>query len=416
MLDARIWVDCIVQEASLSRVIPFHRHTRRTARDPPAPATVPQPFSRPVAGYPSLPSLAAEGRRLDRFAPPFRFTSFFSPEDTLLCVLATERALILARAASLLHGAPVLAELTAGSGLVGLAMMAEDPGARLFGTDVDPESPLVADANAASLGLSHKSRFTHMSLWDDAMATSLREHKPDLLICNPPYVPEPPTVALPVEAGAGPDGAAHLRRVIELAATVRPHALALSWCSLSDPAGVVRAAESAGYGLGALYVTMIADGEYSGGITEYLRALPTAYLNESPSAVAAVAPDGAARFAYLLMAGAFVDCRADAKPDPKASNGNSARTSGGGKSAAKVHDVCRGGAPRAAADDVGWLMSDFATRGVDALVTPTFTACPLSAFILDRWDEIALRARLHGAAARESAASRVTTPVTAPPA
>lgn len=377
---------------------------------------MPQTFARPVAGFPSLPSLAAEGRRLDRFAPPFRFTSFFSPEDTLLCVLATERALILARAASLLHGAPVIAEVTAGSGLVGLAMLAEDPGARLFGTDVDPASPGVAEANAASLGLAHRARFAELSLWDERMVATLREPPPDLLICNPPYVPEPPSVTLPVEAGAGPDGAAHVRRVIEIAASARPRALALSWCSLSDPAGVVRAAEAAGYALGALYVTVIADGEYSGGIADYLRELPTAYLNESLGTIGAVAPDGSARFAYLLLAGAFVDCRADARPDGKASDGDAPRRKGDGQPGERVHDVCRGGAPaRKTADDVGWLMSDFAARGIEALLAPAFSACPLFPFLLDRWDEIALRARLHGPANGARASDRTTTFVTVAP-
>ena len=62
----------------------------------------------------------------------------------------------------------------------------------------------------------------------------------------------------------------------------RPRALALSWCSLSDPERVVREAEEAGYNLNSLFIVLIADGEYSGSVAGYLRTLDHAFLNDSP--------------------------------------------------------------------------------------------------------------------------------------
>ena len=352
-------------------------------------------FARHLPRRSPLSSLATEATRLRRFVPPFRFTSFFAPEDTLLCVLAAEGALAglggrgprsavvgANGAGELLGSAPAsgeaaslrIVELTTGSGLVGLRLLDIEPRATLFGVDIDHQAPAVARANAERLGLADRARFERASIWERALERGLRAEPVDLLVCNPPYIPEPPGAALPVEAGAGPDGAAHVRRVIEIATAARPAALALSWCSLADPAGIVADAELAGYRLDALYVVAIGDGEYSGGVHRYLRGLPTAFLSDQPDVVAEVAPDGAARFAYLLLAGVFHDTRG-------ASGGAS---DGAGRVAGDA----------AAAVDA--LMRDFVTHGADALAAPS-APFPVSAWLLDRWDEIALRAFLHGA-------------------
>lgn len=355
--------------------------------------TITTHFSRHLPRRSLLPSLAGEATRLRRFVPPFRFTSFFAPEDTLLCVLAAEGALAgldgrrshgadpgAAGNGQLLGGTPSstgaapmrIVELTTGSGLVGLHLLDVEPRATLFGVDIDHEAPAVARANAERLGLADRARFERASIWERAVERGLLAERVDLLVCNPPYIPEPPGAALPVEAGAGPDGAAHVRRVIEIANLARPTALALSWCSLCDPVGIVADAERAGYRLDGLYVVAIGDGEYSGGVHRYLRGLPTAFLSELVDVVAEVAPDGAARFAYLLIAGVFHDERAS--PAPAAGS----RTRGD------------------SADAVNALMRDFVARGADALAVPS-APFPVSSWILDRWDEIALRAFLHGA-------------------
>ena len=138
----------------------------------------------------------------------------------------------------------------------------------------------------------------------------------------------------------------------------------LSWCSLCDPAGVVARAARAGYRLERLLACAIADGEYSGLVGDYLRGLPAAFLNDSADTIATLAPDGAARFGYLLLAGVF----------------------------RRERDASAGAAP----DAVERLMRRFARDGVRALAHAVDAPFAVESFVLDRWDEIALRAALHG--------------------
>lgn len=303
-----------------------------------------------------VPSLLDHAWRLEPFLHPFTFSAFFSPEDTLLCVLAADAARSL-----LPVPGPRIAELTSGSGLVGLYLILRDRGASLLGLDIDNDAGRVAESNARFLGVSGRVRFAQSDLWSASTAELLETARPQLLVCNPPYVPEPPGTTMQIEAGAGPHGTAHLLRALELARSLQPDALALSWCSLSDPATVVAAAETAGYELAELYVAAIADGEYSGSVHPYLRDLDDCYINEQPETLDIIAADGSARFAYLLFAGAF---RRRETPRP---------------ASAAVRGICE----------------DFARDGVHTLAgrsAPFALHCSL----LTRWDELRLRALLHG--------------------
>jgi hypothetical protein len=138
--------------------------------------------------------------------------------------------------------------------------------------------------------------------------------------------------------------------------------MALSWCSLSDPVGIVTAAAERGYALNSLFVVAIADGEYSGSVHSYLKTLPRACMNEEPATVGAVAPDRSARFSYLLMAGDF------------------SRSHGTGS---------RG------IDAVAELCEEFSAIGLGAL-RGSGAAIPVRSWVLDRWDELKLRVFLHG--------------------
>jgi hypothetical protein len=194
----------------------------------------------------------------------------------------------------------------------------------------------------------------------------LVRERPQLVVCNPPYIPEPTGKNLAVEAGAGADGTAYIMRALELAKITKPRAIALSWCSLSDPERVVQEAEGNGYRLNSLFVAVIADGEYSGSVGNYLRSLDHAFLNDSAETLQAVASDGSASFAYLLMSGEF--SRKDAgphRPDVKAG------------------------------DYVRVICSRFARRGATSLASID-APFPVRAWLLDRWDEVRLRAFLHG--------------------
>ncbi len=330
---------------------------------------MPHRFGRPIAEKDVLASFLNEAGRLRAFVPPFRFTSFFSPEDTLLCTIASEAALSRARSPRRAGGwaqeSMRIAELTTGSGLIGLHLLLLEHGSKLAGLDVDPVAVSIASKNARLVGINGRAKFDRADLWSDATVTLLTAYQPHLIICNPPYVPEPPGSKLELEAGAGPDGTAHLMRTIELAEKVCPRAMALSWCSLSDPGQIVREAESIGYSLNSLFLVAIADGEYSGSVHDYLRSLPGAFISEDPDTVDAVAPDGSGRFAYLLIAGDF------SRTTPR--NGRNEY------SADAVERICR----------------EFAAHGVSALRNP-IAPVPVRTWLFDRWDELRLRAFLHG--------------------
>jgi release factor glutamine methyltransferase len=312
-----------------------------------------------------VPSLLDEAWRLEAFVHPFTFSAFFSPEDTLLCVCAADAARDFVAGPR-----PRITELTSGSGLVGFYLLRRDPRAKLLGLDIDAAAAQVAEGNARLLGLGDRSRFIQSDLWSAATQRVLEAERSQLLVCNPPYVPEPPGTHMQIEAGAGPHGTAHLLRALELARSARPDALALSWCSLADPAGIVDAAERAGYSLHELYVTAIADGEYSGSVHAYLRALGDCYINEQRETLDIIAPDSSARFAYLLFAGAFRPGRGD------------------GTAAHAIRTICE----------------SFAAGGVGTLANVD-APLPVHCSMLTRRDELELRVMLHGPITRPARGS-----------
>src|SRR3954469_6659199 len=100
----------------------------------------------------AMNSLLDEAWRLEPFVPPFRFSAFFSPEDTLLCVCAADAArLQLAPADGQGAGRLRIAELTSGSGLVGLRLLCDDSRATLLGLDIDEQAVEVSELNAGAL-------------------------------------------------------------------------------------------------------------------------------------------------------------------------------------------------------------------------------------------------------------------------
>lgn len=343
-----------------------------------------KPGGRPLAPAPppdiGVASLLDEAWRLKPFVPPFAFSAFFSPEDTLLCVCAADSALDLLGQSD---GEVRFTELTSGSGLVGFSLLAREPRARLLGLDIDGEAERVATQNAGVLGVRERARFARADLWSASTLQVLEQEKPDLLVCNPPYVPEPPGTQMQVEAGAGPHGTAHLLRTLELARAIRPLALALSWCSLSDPVGIVAAANDSGYELHTLYVNAIADGEYSGSVHSYLRHLDNCFIHEQRDTLDILGSDGSARFGYLLLAASFA--RRDDSRTSAAHRGGSVEPPAHPQpdAAAEIQKICRA----------------FEIEGVRTLAKIA-APFPVHASILTRWDELALRVMLHGAVSR----------------
>lgn len=325
--------------------------------------------ARPSAS--TLPSLADATPWLARFTPPFAFGSFFAPEDTVLCALAT--AVALRRAGHLGDPAAGLAprrvvELTAGSALVLCAALLADPALEGFGAEVDPEAVARARGNFEAVGVGDRAHVRRIGLFSARLPEWLRRVAPAVVACNPPYIPEPPDAPLALVAGAGPRGDRHPRRVLRAAAEAGAPRVVLSWCSLGDPVAVMRTAARAGYRLERLWGTVIADGEYTGEVHAYLRTLPTSYLHEGPATLGALADDGAARFAYLLLAGSFV--RDD--------------TGGATRRRRGVRRVAR-------------LMREFRADGLAALERVHEARAPgLTLFVADRWDELRMRVATHG--------------------
>ena len=243
--------------------------------------------------------------------------------------------------------------------------MQRDDRNRLIGLDVDCRATEVAERNAKVLRLERRAWFECADIWSESTLQTLAAYDPDLLVCNPPYVPEPGGETLELEAGAGVDGTAHLMRAIEVASAIQPHAMTLSWCSLSDPRKIIQSAANAGYSLRSLFIVGIADGEYSGTVRDHLVSLPHAYINESREMITAVAPDGSARFAYLLMAGDFML-----------------------NATGRAHDAD-------VALSVQQLCERFAESGLSALRNPRMTIST-KVWLLDRWGELELRVILHG--------------------
>lgn len=319
----------------------------------------------------ALPSLADAAPWLARFRPPFTFGSFFAPEDTVLCALATRAAIRKARREAA-GGEPVrrVVELTAGSTLVLSAQLLADPSLHGLGAEVDAEAVARAQHNLQVLGIADRAHVRRVGLFSPRLAGWLRRVGPTVVTCNPPYIPEPPDAPLALVAGAGPRGDRHPRRVLRVAAAAGAARVVLSWCSLGDPVAVVRTAARAGYRLERLWAVVLADGEYSGEVHDYVRTLPTAFLSEDPATLHALARDGAARFAYLLLAGSFV--RADAAIDAAA----------------------RG---RRAVRRVARLLRDFRSNGIAAIEQAHLARVPgLTLFAVDRWDELQMRVTAHG--------------------
>ncbi len=325
-----------------------------------------------------MKSLLSEAWRLNAFVPPFTFSAFFSPEDTLLCVCAAESAQSLVPSST--RGGIRIAELTSGSGLVGFYLLGPGGGrsaggSTLLGLDVDPEAAVIAGQNARLLGFANRARFAVSDLWSPQTLALLQNEQPQLLVCNPPYVPEPPGTTMQLEAGAGSHGTAHLLRTLDLTRELRPDSLALSWCSLSDPVGIAAAADQAGYEMVDLFVTAIADGEYSGSVHNYLRDLDDCYINEDSDTLKVIASDGAARFSYLLFAASFRRREAS--------------------------DSASRSSVRAPISLLPQLCKDFAVHGISALSSRSGDGVPgLHRYLLDRWDELQLRVMLHGVPAR----------------
>lgn len=131
---------------------------------------------------------------------------------------------------------PVVADLGTGSGAIGLAIAQEVPGARVHAVEADPLARQWAERNIAACAAAAPHTSGRVLLHEGDFATALADlnGSVDLLISNPPYIPDgawvPPEVGEYDPATAlwgGSDGLDAIR-VVERAARrlLRSHGLA----------------------------------------------------------------------------------------------------------------------------------------------------------------------------------------------
>ena len=123
-------------------------------------------------------------------------------------------------------------DLGVGSGAILLAILAERPLARGLGTDVSDDALAVARDNAAHLGLEGRMALMRGD-WTEGMADASF----DLVVSNPPYIPEGDIAGLDPEVrdhdphlalSGGADGLDHYRRLApEVMRVLRPGGLFL---------------------------------------------------------------------------------------------------------------------------------------------------------------------------------------------
>jgi release factor glutamine methyltransferase len=113
-------------------------------------------------------------------------------------------------------GADALAvlDLGTGSGCLLLALLSERPGATGLGIDASPGAIAAAMANAARLGLAPRARFERHD-WRSGLDGRLTPPRFDVILANPPYIPDGEVARLEPEVSrfdplaalaGGPDG------------------------------------------------------------------------------------------------------------------------------------------------------------------------------------------------------------------
>jgi release factor glutamine methyltransferase len=119
-----------------------------------------------------------------------------------------------------------IADIGTGSGCLAVTLAKERVAARVLATDISKAGFLVAQQNASRHGVEDRIVFAFGDLFADASQTTFTLF--DLIVSNPPYVPDGDRVALQPEVRdyepaaalfAGPDGLDIIRRLIPAAAS-----------------------------------------------------------------------------------------------------------------------------------------------------------------------------------------------------
>ncbi|SYZ72682.1 Release factor glutamine methyltransferase [Candidatus Zixiibacteriota bacterium] len=117
-----------------------------------------------------------------------------TPETEILCDLAIGYI----RNEKL--AAPKILDIGAGSGVIGVTMACEIPGAVVTALDISPEALQIAEQNAARMEVGERVQFVE----SDGFTALEKNLKFDLILSNPPYISEEEYRELPPEVLADP--------------------------------------------------------------------------------------------------------------------------------------------------------------------------------------------------------------------
>ena len=146
--------------------------------------------------------------------------------------------------------ARLIVDVGTGSGCLAVTLAVEFPPAAVVATDVSHEALAVAERNAERHNLIGRVAFLHTDLLRDVPRAA------DLIVCNPPYVPDGDAPTLQPEVGryepssalyGGPDGLDVIRRVLTDAG---PHLATGGWLVVEFGFGQEAAVREAARGSG----------------------------------------------------------------------------------------------------------------------------------------------------------------------
>ncbi|NTV17595.1 MAG: peptide chain release factor N(5)-glutamine methyltransferase, partial [Chlorobiaceae bacterium] len=109
------------------------------------------------------------------------------PETELLVEHALESLGMTGRGGS---GEAKMLDIGTGSGCIAVTMAKLCPSLKVSAVDCSPEALDVARINAAMHGVESRVTFIHADLFDEYFAARLPESSYNLIISNPPYIPE----------------------------------------------------------------------------------------------------------------------------------------------------------------------------------------------------------------------------------
>jgi release factor glutamine methyltransferase len=137
-----------------------------------------------------------------------------------------ETELLVDRGLATLSGDAIVVDLCAGSGAIALSVAREHPGSRVYAVERDPAALAWLRRNVAANTTGARVHVIEGDATDPTVLSEL-DGRTDLVLCNPPYVPDgtpvPPEVAdhdPPAALFAGPDGLAVIRGVARRAAAL----------------------------------------------------------------------------------------------------------------------------------------------------------------------------------------------------